>query len=195
MKFIYFKITLLLFPIVLIGQNTHLNYNKFKQLKEEVATPNNYRTASGAPGHEYYQNEANYVMNLTLNDQEQKITGEETITYINNSPDALEYLWLQLDQNLFAKDSDSKLITVEKMEDFRSISSIERRLFDYDGGFKIEEVKALNGADLNYSIKFLYFVLKSTFFGLSLGSKDYFTTDCMIEESSLKEEKNIDFSD
>ena len=75
MKFIFFKITLLLLPIVLIGQNTHLNYNKFKQLKEEVATPNNYRTAAGAPGHEYYQNEANYVMNLTLNDQEQKITG------------------------------------------------------------------------------------------------------------------------
>ena len=67
------------------AQNPNLNYNKFKQLKEEMATPNVYRTASGAPGHSYYQNEADYVMNLTLNDQEQKITGSETITYHNNS--------------------------------------------------------------------------------------------------------------
>ena len=79
------------------AQNPNLNYNKFKQLKEEMATPNVYRTASGAPGHAYYQNEADYVMNLTLNDQEQKITGSETITYHNNSQDKLEYLWLQLD--------------------------------------------------------------------------------------------------
>ena len=54
-------------PVIFFGQNPNLNYNKFKQLKEEVATPNVYRTASGAPGHEYYQNEADYVMNIFLN--------------------------------------------------------------------------------------------------------------------------------
>ena len=90
-------IGLLIIPFFIVGQNPNLNYNKFKQLKEEVATPNVYRTASGAPGHMYYQNEAAYVMNVVLNDQEQKLTGKETITYHNNSPDALEYLWLQLD--------------------------------------------------------------------------------------------------
>jgi hypothetical protein len=125
---------------------------KFAQIENLIPTPNEYRNAAGAPGHNYYQQQADYKMELTLDDSKQILRGSEVITYTNNSPDALDYLWLQLDQNLFAKDSDSKLITVEKMEDFRSISSIERRLFDYDGGFKIEEVKALNGADLNYSI-------------------------------------------
>ena len=129
-----------------------LGQKKFAQIENLIPTPNEYRNAAGAPGHNYYQQQADYKMELTLDDSKQILRGSEVITYTNNSPDALDYLWLQLDQNLFAKDSDSKLITVEKMEDFRSISSIERRLFDYDGGFKIEEVKALNGADLNYSI-------------------------------------------
>ena len=129
-----------------------LGQKKFAQIENLIPTPNEYRNAAGAPGHNYYQQQADYKMELTLDDSKQILRGSELITYTNNSPDALDYLWLQLDQNLFAKDSDSKLITVEKMEDFRSISSIERRLFDYDGGFKIEEVKALNGADLNYSI-------------------------------------------
>jgi hypothetical protein len=129
-----------------------LGQKKFAQIENLIPTPNEYRNAAGAPGHNYYQQQADYKMELTLDDSKQILRGSEVITYTNNSPDDLDYLWLQLDQNLFAKDSDSKLITVEKMEDFRSISSIERRLFDYDGGFKIEEVKALNGADLNYSI-------------------------------------------
>ncbi len=96
-------------------------------------------------------------MELVLEDNNQILRGIETITYTNNSPDALSYLWLQLDQNLFSKSSDTKLITVEKMEDFLSIEGeelnrIERKLFDYDGGFKIEEVKATNGEDLSYAI-------------------------------------------
>ena len=87
------------------------NQSKFKQLYDVLATPNSYRTASGAPGHKYYQNNAHYVMNITLNDQEQKITGSETITYENNSPDQLDYLWIQLDQNVRAKNSDSYKIS------------------------------------------------------------------------------------
>ena len=129
-----------------------LGQKKFAQIDNLIPTPNEYRNAAGAPGHNYYQQQADYKMQLKLDDSKQILRGTEVITYTNNSPDALDYLWLQLDQNLFAKDSDTKLITVEKMEDFRSISNIERRLFDYDGGFKIEEVKALNGADLDYSI-------------------------------------------
>ena len=98
---------IVLTPTFLFAQNKNLNYNKFKQLKEEVASPNVFRTAAGAPGHEYYQNEADYTMSITLNDQEQKITGSETIKYHNNSPDKLEYLWIQLDQNKRAQNSDS----------------------------------------------------------------------------------------
>ena len=77
----------------------HYNTNRFKQLYEEFSTPNQYRSASGAPGPAYYQQQADYKMDLTLNDALSQIYGEETITYTNNSPDQLEYLWVQLDQN------------------------------------------------------------------------------------------------
>lgn len=133
-----------------ITQNT--NTNKFRQLYQELPTPNTFRTASGAPGHEYYQQQADYKIELTLDDDNQTIHGEERITYINNSPDQLEYLWLQLDQNMRAADSDTRLISVEKMEDFRSIGHIERKMFEFDGGFKIEHVKATNGQPMNYAI-------------------------------------------
>ena len=88
--------------------------SKFAQLDQELPTPNEYRTAAGAPGHNYYQQKADYKMSIRIDDETQKLTGEETITYTNNSPDKLEYLWLQLDQNLYAQNSDSKLIEVEK---------------------------------------------------------------------------------
>ena len=150
MKLYLFKITLLFIPIGLLGQNPNLNYNKFKQLKEEIATPNNYRTASGAPGHEYYQNEANYVMDLILNDQEQKITGEETITYVNNSPDQLEYLWLQLDQNKRAQNSESFIIRTGGIKSMNT-RSIKQLKPDFEGGFNITEVKN-KGGELDYVI-------------------------------------------
>ena len=129
-----------------------IGQKKFAQIENLIPTPNEYRNAAGAPGHSYYQQQADYKMALTLEDDTQILRGTETITYTNNSPDALEYLWLQLDQNLFSKTSDTKLIRVERMEDFRSLEQIERKLFDYDGGFKIQEVKATNGEDLCYAI-------------------------------------------
>ena len=125
---------------------------KFAQIEELIPTPNEYRNAAGAPGYNYYQQQADYKMNISIDDETQVLSGDEIITYTNNSPDQLSYLWLQLDQNLFAKDSDTKLIHVEKMEDFRDISQIERKVFEYDGGFKVQEVKNLNGSDLKYSI-------------------------------------------
>ncbi len=118
---------------------------KFAQIEELIPTPNEYRNAAGAPGHNYYQQQADYKMNIVIDDATQMLKGEEVITYTNNSPDALGYLWLQLDQNLFSKTSDTKLIQVEKMEDFRDISQLKRKIFDYDGGFKIEDISSLNG--------------------------------------------------
>ena len=73
----------------------HTNQNKFRQLYNELATPNAYRTASGAPGPAYYQQQADYVMELTLNDDTQELFGDQTITYTHNSPETLSYLWLQ----------------------------------------------------------------------------------------------------
>ena len=73
--------------------------NKFSQMYDLLATPNMFRTASGAPGPAYYQQQADYKINVELDDKNSKLSGSETITYYNNSPDSLEYLWLQLDQN------------------------------------------------------------------------------------------------
>jgi hypothetical protein len=128
------------------------NQNKFRQLKQELATPNVYRTASGAPGHQYYQQKASYVIDLTLDDKAQKITGKETITYKNNSPDKLSYLWIQLDQNMRAKDSDSKLIYTNSINGKMSFSDLARLHNDFDGGFKLNYVQNASGKDLKYTI-------------------------------------------
>ena len=135
----------------LFAQNKNLNYNKFKQLKEEVASPNVFRTAAGAPGHEYYQNEADYVMSITLNDQQQKITGSETIKYHNNSPDKLEYLWIQLDQNKRAQNSDSYKIQTGNIKSIntRSILNMDP---EFEGGFNIMKVLNKDGKPLSYTI-------------------------------------------
>ena len=71
-------------------QEGHYNISKFRQLYQELPTPNSYRTASGAPGHAYYQQKADYKMDIILDDEKQIIYGEEVITYHNFSPDVLE---------------------------------------------------------------------------------------------------------
>ncbi len=126
--------------------------NKFKQLKEELATPNVYRTASGAPGHEYYQQKADYKINIELNDAQQIIRGDEVITYTNNSPDPLNYIWIQLDQNMRAKDSDSKKIQTGTIDENTSFYMLKRLHSEFDGGFKIEHVKDKSNKDLDYTI-------------------------------------------
>ena len=138
--------------LTLTISNATFSQKKFAQLDSELPTPNDYRTASGAPGHGYYQQKADYKMNLTIDDETQKLYGVETITYTNNSPDQLSYLWLQLDQNIYNQDSDSKIIEIEKMEDFKSIGDIKKKNFFYDGGFKIEEIKNMSGGKMKYFI-------------------------------------------
>ena len=133
-------------PSIAFGQQ------KFAQLGETLPTPNEYRNAAGAPGHNYYQQKADYKIEVELNDATQKLSGKETITYTNNSPDNLEYLWIQLDQNVRAMNSDTKLISIEKMEDFRSIDDVEKKFLYYDGGFKIEEVTSTSGRKMSYFI-------------------------------------------
>ncbi len=125
---------------------------KFAQLGQELPTANAYRTASGAPGHEYYQQKADYKMDIVLDDEKQRIDGFETITYTNNSPDQLDYLWLQLDQNLFDEQSDTKLIEIEHMENFKSVGDLRKRDFKYDGGFKIEQITNTSGQAMKYFI-------------------------------------------
>lgn len=135
----------------MFAQTENYNHNKFKQLKEELATPNVYRTGGGAPGHKYYQNQANYSIQVTLDDNLQRITGSEEIEYINNSPDELEYIWLQLDQNVRAKDSNSKKIRTGHLSNM-SFDSYDRMHYDFDGGFKIQDVKPVDGKGFTYTI-------------------------------------------
>lgn len=134
------------------AQNPNLNYNKFKQLKEEFPTPNNYRTASGAPGHEYYQQKADYKINVRLDDENQRIYGDEVITYHNNSPDVLNYLWVQLDQNVRAKDSKAGKIRTRDIDERMSFRQLNRMHNSFDGGHNIEYVKNEEDRDMKYII-------------------------------------------
>ena len=131
---------------------TQVNTSKFKQLGQELPTPNVYRTASGAPGHEYWQQQVDYNIQVTLDDANQRIDGEERILYKNNSPDELRYLWLQLDQNVRALDSDSYKIRESRINDRNSFGSIQGLEPSFDGGFKIQYVGDETGKPLNYTI-------------------------------------------
>ena len=128
------------------------NTNAFKQLGQELPTPNVYRTASGAPGHEYWQQKADYNMKIHLDDATQRIDGSETITYTNNSPDELRYVWLQLDQNVRALDSDSYKVRESDLSGRTYFSDLERLEPTFDGGFKIEKVVDASGKALDYTI-------------------------------------------
>jgi hypothetical protein len=124
----------------------------FAQLGTQLPTPNVYRTASGAPGHQYYQQQANYKMDIVLDDTKQRIDGKETITYINNSPDQLSYLWLQLDQNMRSRDSDSKKIKTMDLDDGASKSELKRLHNDFDGGFKLMKINDAEGNELPHTV-------------------------------------------
>src|SRR5436309_239077 len=82
--------------------------DKFRQLDELLPTPGVTRTASGAPGHAYWQQRADYTIRATLDEAKRAVSGAGTVTYHNNSPDTLSYLWVQLDQNMFRPDSDNR---------------------------------------------------------------------------------------
>ena len=159
---ILYLLALLLFNGIILAQDKlesakreqgHYNTNRFKQLNEEFATPNMFRTASGAPGPNYYQQQADYVMDIELDDENKKITGFETITYSNNSPDVLEYLWVQLDQNVRAKDSKSPLIESSGMAPASTPSGFVKNYLaeDFNGGFNILEVKDAKGKALKHT--------------------------------------------
>jgi len=134
------------------GQEESTNKNKFRQLYQELPTPNVYRTASGAPGHMYWQQQADYKIDVKLDDETQRIYGEETITYHNNSPDPLSYIWVQLDQNMRAKDSDTYKIRQNKLSDRMTLDQLKQLIPEFDGGFKLDYVKDINGQDLKIAV-------------------------------------------
>lgn len=147
-------VTLLLcLPSLLLVSQKQEQIAKFQQLGSELPTPNTYRTASGAPGPEYWQQRADYKMDIRLDDQAQRIYGTETITYFNQSPNPLEYLWLQLDQNMRAKDSDTYLIGTSDVNQRMTIDQLKRLDPTFDGGFKLDYVLDAQGKDLSHFIE------------------------------------------
>ena len=135
-------------------QQGHEDTNKFRQMYDLLATPNMYRTASGAPGPEYYQQQADYKIDVELDDKNKKLFGTETITYTNNAKESLDYLWIQLDQNLMAKTSKTPLVESSKADAAISAKGFSRRYLEekFDGGFKIEYVKDAKGAPISYTV-------------------------------------------
>lgn len=83
--------------------------DKFRQLDEALPTPNTWRNAGGQPGHEYWQQKVDYEIKAVLDEDNRRLTAQESVTYTNNSPDTLSYLWLQLDQNIFRTDSMAEM--------------------------------------------------------------------------------------
>lgn len=128
--------------------------SKFEQLGTMLPTPNKCRNASGAPGVDYWQQKADYDIEVSLDDFNQSINGKETITYFNQSPDNLEYLWVQLDQNVRSEDSNTPLVTTKSMKPVYSGKSLLNLTGDdnYNGGFKIKSVTDQNDHSLQYVI-------------------------------------------
>ena len=132
----------------------HKNNNNFKQLYEEFATPNGFRTAAGAPGVDYYQQQVDYKMDIRLDDANTKLYGSETITYTNNSPDALPYLWIQLDQNIRNENDMEGAKEPSSAPKYRGVDSFieEFTTEKFVGGFNIEHVKDASGRPLRHTI-------------------------------------------
>src|SRR5690606_9906285 len=145
-------IALLCLSFSTFGQSPY--ESKFEQLDPEWRSPNVYRTASGAPGHQYWQQKADYDIEVRLDETNNRITGSEKITYTNNSPDHLPYLWLQLDQNMRAPGSDTYLTETNSLAGKITAESIDRitGFPDYDGGHKIQAVKDVEGRDIPYMV-------------------------------------------
>lgn len=135
-------------------KKSKVDENKFRQMYDLLATPNMFRTASGAPGPAYYQQQADYKMDIELDDKNTKIYGNETITYHNNAPEPLEYLWLQLDQNIMSRESQTPLASSTKADAAISAAGFSRKYLeeDFDGGFKIDYVHDANGKPMKYTI-------------------------------------------
>lgn len=155
-RFVVFAVLLccLFAPAPVAAQSKTHPSDKFRQLEEILPTPNEQRAASGAPGRSYWQQRADYNINVELDDAAQRIIASETITYHNQSPDALAYLWLQLDQNIWKQDSDSRLTGTAPNLERVPLGQIENLLYarSFDGGYRITAVRDAKGAPLRHTI-------------------------------------------
>jgi hypothetical protein len=144
----------------LIAQNIQNNAasnhgNKFEQLGTILPTPNEYRTASGAPGPKYWHQRCDYDIKCELDEKNLKLTGSEVITYFNNSPNQLTYLWLQLDENQHSSKNNANYQDGSTMQTRISSANVERvvdNLAPNDFGFNIMKIVDATGKSLKYTI-------------------------------------------
>jgi len=145
----------LVFAGTTFSQRTSNHGNKFEQLDGELPTANTYRGMDGAPGHEYWQQQADYKIDCTLDTETQRLHGVETITYHNNSPNTLKYLWLQLDENEHRTDADKQIFNPSSLGSVmseRELKSLTPSVGRDKLGCNIEAVTSSNGKDLKYTI-------------------------------------------
>ena len=130
--------------------------NRFEQIGSMLPTPNSYRSSSGAPGKDYWQNRADYDIKAELDDQNQSMTASEIITYKNSSPDELRYLWLQLDQNNFKKGGIAQLTSTSSLTNqgtsFGRLANTAGVLAKKEYGYTIISVKDKMGNPLKFTI-------------------------------------------
>lgn len=129
--------------------------DKFRQLEEILPTPNDYRSASGAPGARYWQQNVDYRIEVELDEDERSIRGEGQIAYTNRSPDSLQYLWLQLDANIHSPDSDARMTQPALVQDSLSLEQLRREVArgKFDGSMKILHLRESgSSADLRFTI-------------------------------------------
>ncbi|MGK0187342.1 MAG: hypothetical protein ACI9R3_003129 [Verrucomicrobiales bacterium] len=137
------------------AQQQDYNTDPFRQLEELLPTANEFRAASGAPGHAYWQQRADYHIKIRLDDENQRLEGEESVTYHNQSPLALKYVWFQLDQNRFHPDSDDH-ITKDASSfggkiSFKHLAGMLDRQ-EFQGGYEISKVADGEGNPLRHKI-------------------------------------------
>jgi hypothetical protein len=146
--------------LVVLGQNSQNNpssnhANDFEQLGTILPSPNEYRTASGAPGPKYWQQRCDYDIRCNLDENNQRLSGQEAITYYNNSPDELTYLWLQLDENEHSSSRNANYQDASRMRDampLNALDNLERQTEPNDYGVNIVKLTDGLGKPLTYTI-------------------------------------------
>jgi len=200
-KNIVLLFSLILFHNLSYGQNQKWQ-GKFEPIDNMISPPNTYRTASGAPGRDYWQQRADYKIKAALDESNNTITGEETITYYNNSPDDLRYLWIQLEQNVNKKGNEDFGSFFNNLKDSITARQMQllTRAIDFPAGYTIKYIKDINGnsmksmvnntmmkvllkeplksgSSLSFSIAWSYPITDRSMFFLSREGYEYFPED------------------
>ena len=138
-----------------VQQTTGSFEDKFRQFEgEDWPTPTDYRNASGAPGYRYWQQQVDYDIDVALDEPTRTLTGKETITYKNNSPDALGYLWLLLDQQNYRRSSIAEMSRTYTASDTVSVNEVLRtqRMKEWEGGFNDLKITGPDGQNVPFNI-------------------------------------------